>query len=52
MRRNFHHGTTLNFFRAENPKLNPYNGFNFRAWTNEASGHLLFFLVGILKAKL
>jgi len=52
MRRNFHHGTTFNLFGAEDSKLNTNNGFNFGTRSYESSGHLLFFLVGILNGKL
>jgi hypothetical protein len=44
MRGHLHHGPTLNFFGTEDPKLNPYNRFNFRTWSNESSWHGLFLL--------
>jgi lipoprotein signal peptidase len=30
---NFNDRTLLNFIRTKDPKLNPYNGLNFRAWS-------------------
>jgi hypothetical protein len=48
----FYDGTPLNLFGAKDSKLNPNNGLNFRTRSYESSWHLLFFLIGILKAKL